>query len=129
MMKEKAFSILVIVVLILGVFNISVYATEDNDIDNSNGNTSEEWTDFSNAKVKIEQLSSVRIYKFTISDVTYNDKHTYYYAVNDGTTAPTFSNSLPQLHYDNTKKVFYSGNEIANYLELGKEQYVYVFEQ
>ena len=97
--------------------------------DNAVGDIDESWTDFSNAKVKTEQLSDVRNYKFTISNVIPKDKHIYYYAVGEGTTKPSFSTSLQQLKYDNTKKCLYSGNEISKYLELGSNQYVYVYEQ
>ncbi len=102
---------------------------DNNNNNNNNNNNAANWTDFSDAKVKIEQLSDVRKYKFTISNVIPKDKHAYYYIVSEGKTKPSFSTSMQQLRYDNTKKCLYSGNEISDYLELGKEQYVFVYEQ
>ena len=94
------------------------------------GNINEEnieWTDFSEAKISIEQSSDVRRYRFTISNVIPNSKHTYYYFIGDSNATPTFSTSLEQLTYDENKKVLYS-NYIEKYLELGSDQYVYVYE-
>lgn len=92
-------------------------------------NQTGEWTDFSKAKVNIEKINDVRKYKFTISNITPKSNHTYYYYIGNGTSTPNFSTSLKQLKYDESKKVLYSGNEIAQYLELGAEQYVYIYEQ
>lgn len=88
----------------------------------------EVWTDFTNAKINIEQQSDVRKYQFSIEGVTPITNHIYYYAIGDGSTTPTFSTNLDQLKYDTSKQVFYSGF-ISSYLELGTEQYLYVYEQ
>lgn len=84
-------------------------------------------TDFSKKVISLEQGQDVRNYKLKISGVIPIEGHTYYYAIGDGTSIPEFSTSLEQLSYDKDKKVFYS-KDISKYLELGKKQYIYVYE-
>ena len=115
--------VLTLSVAMLFTLYLPTFATE------SYSSDSEIWTDFTKAKIKVEETNDVKRYIFTISDVNINNEHSYYYYIGDGTVTPDFSsNSMHQLNYDSSKKVFYSGNEIAEYLELGKEQYIYVFE-
>lgn len=84
--------------------------------------------DFKDAKLNIVQTGDVRNYKLVISNVTPKDKHTYYYAVNDGTSVPAFSTDLKQFSVDTSKKELTS-DFISNYLEVAKDQYVYVFDR
>lgn len=87
-----------------------------------------EWTDFSKSKLTTEPTSNVRDYRISISNATPIENHIYRYAIGDGKSTPEYSDNLPQLSYDKEKKVFYS-TSISKYLELGPDQYLYIYEQ
>lgn len=130
---KNIFLVLSIIFLVIITFSFSTYATEaTSDTDDTQVNSeesSETWTDFSKAKVNLEKTSDVRTFKFSVSGVNPIDNHVYYYMIGDGTSTPDFSvNNAHQLSYDSSKKVFYSGNEISEYLELEQDCYVYVSE-
>lgn len=116
---KKRLIIGMIFTILLCLISINVQAADDQ--------TVTEKTDLETAKISIEQLSDVRSYRFLISNITPESNYTYYYTVGDGTSTPQFSTDFEQLKYDSSKKVFYSGNGIEKYLELGKDQYVYVY--
>lgn len=105
-------------------YNVNIYSQEVKK--SSNGNSEVVKSPLETAKVTVEQLSNVRNYRFLISDITPETNYTYYYTIGDGTSVPEFSTDYEQLKYDNTKKVFYSGT-IEKYLEIAKDQYVYVY--
>lgn len=85
------------------------------------------WTDFTKSKISVKNDLDIRKYFFTISNVIPMDEHLYYYAIGDGSTTPEFSTDLEQLSYDATNKVLKSKN-ISEYLELGPNQYIYIYE-
>ncbi len=88
----------------------------------------DEWTDFSKSKLTVEQTQNVRDYRVTISNAVPIQNHIYRYAISDGKSTPEYSDNLPQLSYDKEKKVFFS-TTISKYLELGPDQYLYIYEQ
>ncbi len=78
-------------------------------------------------KIKVEPTSDVKKYKFTVSDITPEEGHAYFYYIGDGNTEPTFSTNWNQLSYDEENKVLYSAG-ISEYLELSAKQYVYIYD-
>lgn len=88
----------------------------------------DEWTDFSKSKLTVEQTQNVRDYRVTISNAIPIENHIYRYAIGEGKSTPEYSDNLPQLSYDKEKKVFFS-TTISKYLELGPDQYLYIYEQ
>lgn len=87
----------------------------------------DEWTDFSKSKITVEQTQNVRDYRMTISNAIPIENHIYRYAISNGKSTPEYSDNLPQLSYDKEKKVFFS-TSISKYLELGPDQYLYIYE-
>lgn len=87
----------------------------------------DEWADFSKSKITVEQTQNVRDYRMTISNAIPIENHIYRYAISNGKSTPEYSDNLPQLSYDKEKKVFFS-TSISKYLELGPDQYLYIYE-
>ena len=83
--------------------------------------------DWSNAKLSFEQ-SVPWTYYLNITNVKWEDKHSYYYFIGDENTKPEFSKELPSLSYDKNNNKFSTKN-ISKYLELNSEQYLYVYDE
>lgn len=134
-MKRKLIIGLVLILLVALSFS-NVYATDSNDeiapvedLETLADTTEGTWTDFSNAKVEVVKSANVGDYDISITGVTPIENHNYYYTVVDDNSTPEFSDSFDRLGYDSSKGTLYTTESISKYLELGPDQYLYVFEQ
>lgn len=81
-----------------------------------------------NAKIEIVQDSVPWAYKLNIENANHVDSHIYYYFIGDENSNPEFSENLSNLKYDSENNIFVIEN-MSKYLELGSEQYLYVYEK
>lgn len=119
-MKTK---LIVIFVILLSFFSIQsfVYAEEGTSTDST-------WTDFSKAKYEI-QRNKISSATLSISNITQNTSHLYYYSITASTTKPSIDlgNSDNQLKYSSENKAFIK--EISSYVELNQDLYLWVVEK
>jgi len=87
-----------------------------------------EYTDFSKSQIVIEPNVDVRSYKLAVSNIEVIDGHTYYFDIVDENTTPELViDGKKQFTYNKDKKRLEISN-VSQYLELGQDQYLYVYE-
>lgn len=111
-------------------YDMEVYSSV---IREEQGETSGEWTDFTNAKIELKK-DGISKASIQISNVTPNSESEYYLFITSNSNKPNVTSSSDErifLTYDANNKVFNTNDteKVAKYVELNQDLYVTIVEK
>lgn len=111
-------------------YDMEVYSSV---IREEQGETSDEWTDFTNAKIELKK-DGISKASIQISNVTPNSESEYYLFITSNSNKPNVTSSSDErifLTYDANNKVFNTNDteKVAKYVELNQDLYVTIVEK
>ncbi len=124
-MKQKSKKL--ILLFIVSLVMILGFAT----IVNAEDSVSEQWTDFSNASFEFVQSNAAGSYNLEITGVNRGENSYYYYCITPDTNQPNITKNADgsyQLFQEMSVSGDLIGMDVANYIELNQDMYLWVLE-